>query len=115
MRKRQINCKPTDPADNKLRPLKPTATLSVPAGSGGTDGPDLGSARSVDIVTGLRVSPNVAVCWVGTPPARHPLPRTPASVTNTALKIVDDRCHRHTLGYLSSRVKRAVNSSTNGN
>ena len=37
--------------------------MSVPVGSGGTDGPDLGCARSVGVLTGLRVSLKVAVCW----------------------------------------------------
>ena len=39
------------------------ARMSVPIGSGGTDGPDLGVARSVGLVIGLGVSSKVAVCW----------------------------------------------------
>ena len=35
--------------------------MSVPAASGGTDGPDLARARSGGVVTGLRVSLKVAV------------------------------------------------------
>lgn len=37
--------------------------LSGSIGSGGTDDPDLGVAKSVGVVTGLCVSVKVAVCW----------------------------------------------------
>ena len=39
--------------------------MSGPIGSGGADGPDLGVARSIAVITGLRVSLKVAVCWDG--------------------------------------------------
>jgi hypothetical protein len=65
--------------------------VSVPIEVGGTDGPDLACARWVGVVSGLRVSSKVAVCWKHRP--ARPRRRAP-HVLDWFLRRADDIINR---------------------